>query len=150
VLPFSFTVTSHVIITSFYSFSIFFAINFIAIKRHGLSFFNIFLPKGVPFILSPLVIYIEIISYISRVFSLSIRLFANMMAGHALLSIFTSFIFNAIFTNGFSIMLSITGILLIFSIILIELIIAFLQVYVFSTLIALYIKDIHNVDHLFM
>lgn len=147
-LPSSFTITSHLIITSFYSFSIFFAINFIAINRHGLSFFNIFLPKGVPFIISPLVIYIEIISYISRVFSLSIRLFANMTAGHALLSIFTSFIFNAMFSNGFSILLSTAGVFLIFFIIFMEFIMSFLQVYVFSILITLYIKDVHKVNHL--
>jgi ATP synthase subunit 6 len=147
-IPFGFTVTSHIIATLFYSFSIFFGINYFSIKNHSFSFFNIFLPKGTPFVLEPLLSYIEIISYFSRVFSLSIRLFANMMAGHALMNIFTSFIFTALSYHGFSSILSIIGIMLIFIIIFMEIIIAFLQVYVFSTLIALYIVDIYSTSHL--
>lgn len=148
-IPFSFTVTSHIIVTLFYSFFIFFGINFFSITKHNFSFFNIFLPKGTPFTLEPLLSYIEIISYFSRIFSLSIRLFANMMAGHALLNIFTSFIFTALSHNGFSFLLSFVGIILILIIILMEIIIACLQVYVFSTLVALYIVDTHKTSHLF-
>lgn len=149
IIPFGFTATSHIIITFFYSFSVFFGINFIASFRHKINIFDIFLPKGTPIILEPLLVYIEVISYFSRIFSLSIRLFANMMAGHALLNILTSFIFAAIASNSFNFFISFFGIAILFIIIFMELIIAFLQVYVFSTLITLYIIDIHTTNHLF-
>jgi len=90
-IPYSFTVTSHIIFTFSLSLSIFIGINIIGIRTHGFKFFNLFLPKGVPLIIVPLLITIEIISYLIKVFTLSIRLFANMTSGHALLKIIAGF-----------------------------------------------------------
>jgi F-type H+-transporting ATPase subunit a len=146
-IPFAFAVTSHFITTFFYSFSLFFGINYIAIIRHKEKFFNIFLPQGTPIFLLPLLVALEFVSYFSRLFSLGIRLFANIMAGHALLSIFTSFAFKAIVSGGFPMMVSCIGIAILFAVIFMEVAIAFLQVFVFLTLTALYVVDVHSVNH---
>lgn len=90
-VPYSFTVTSHIIFTFGLALSIFIGINIIGIKTHKLKFFCLFLPKGVPLIIVPLLITIEILSYLLKVFTLSIRLFANMTSGHALLKIIAGF-----------------------------------------------------------
>jgi F-type H+-transporting ATPase subunit a len=91
-VPFSITVTSHLILTLFFSLSFFLGHNIIGICYHRELFFNIFLPSGVPIFIIPLLILIEYISYISRIFSLAIRLFANMLSGHILLKILIAFI----------------------------------------------------------
>lgn len=90
-IPYSFTLTSHIFMTFSLALMLFIGINLIAIKTHKIKFFGFFLPHGVHISLAPLLIPIEIISYIARVFSLSIRLFANMMAGHTLLKIIAGF-----------------------------------------------------------
>lgn len=147
-LPFAFAMTSHFLSTFFYSFSLFFGINYIAINKHEKNFFNIFLPQGTPTWLLPLMVGLEFISYFSRLFSLSIRLFANIMAGHALLSIFTSFAFKAIQLGGFSLVVSIFGLFVLFAVISMEVAISLLQGFVFITLASLYVVDVHNVNHL--
>ena len=149
--PFSFTFTAHIICTFFFSFIIFFGLNFIAIKKHQKKYFNIFIPQGVPFNLLFIMILLEIISYVSRPFSLSIRLFANMMAGHALLKILTSFVFeNFKSISGFSILISFFSLGILFIILSMEFVITFLQVFVFVTLFALYLKDVQHTSHLKM
>lgn len=90
-IPYSFTVTSHIIFTFCLSLSIFLGINIIGIQKHGINFFSLFLPRGVPLIIVPLIITIEFLSYIVKVFTLSIRLFANMTSGHTLLKIIAGF-----------------------------------------------------------
>lgn len=90
-VPYSFTVTSHIIFTFSLSLSIFIGINIIGLKTHGLTFFSLFLPRGVPLFIVPLLITIEFLSYIVKVFTLSIRLFANMTSGHTLLKIIAGF-----------------------------------------------------------
>jgi F-type H+-transporting ATPase subunit a len=90
-VPYSFTVTSHIIFTFSLALSIFIGINFIGLQRHGLDFFALFLPRGVPLVIVPLIITIEFLSYIVKVFTLSIRLFANMTSGHTLLKIIAGF-----------------------------------------------------------
>src|SRR5690242_4396937 len=91
-IPFSFTITSHILQTFSLGLAVTVAITIVGFLRHGLHFFSLFLPPGAPKLLAPLLIFIELVSYISRAFSLSIRLFANMMSGHTLLNIMTSFI----------------------------------------------------------
>ena len=93
-MPYVFTTTSHFIITLFISMSIFLGNTIIGVVIHREEIFKLFLPEGVPIFIMPLLIPIEIISYCSRIFSLAIRLFANMMAGHVLLKILISFIFG--------------------------------------------------------
>jgi len=90
-IPFGFTVTSHIVITLGFAMSFFIGINIIGIKKHGLHMLSLFLPAGAPLILAPLLVFIEMVSYLFRVVSLSLRLFANMMSGHCLLKILAGF-----------------------------------------------------------
>jgi F-type H+-transporting ATPase subunit a len=90
-IPYSFTITSHIFITFSLALTLFIGINIISIKKHKLHFLGFFLPNGIHIALAPLLVPIEIASYISRVFSLSIRLFAKMMSGHTLLKIIAGF-----------------------------------------------------------
>lgn len=93
VMPFGFTITSHLILTIFFSLSLFIGHNIVGVFWNEEKYFCLFLPNNIPFIIIPLLVVIEFISYYSRIFSLSIRLFANMMSGHILLKILIGFIF---------------------------------------------------------
>ncbi len=133
-LPYAFTYTSHIIVTFAMAGFIFVAVTVIAIAKHGVKFFGYFLPEGVPIFMAPLLIPIEIISYLSRPISLSVRLFANMMAGHTLLKV----------VAGFVVPLGIFGIVPIAGLVAVsalELLIAFLQAYIFAILTCIYIND---------
>jgi ATP synthase subunit 6 len=90
-VPYGFTVTSHIIITFSLALAIFIGINIIGIKTHGLHLLSLFLPSGAPLVMAPLLVFIEVVSYSFRVVSLSVRLFANMMSGHCLLKILAGF-----------------------------------------------------------
>jgi F-type H+-transporting ATPase subunit a len=132
--PYSFTVTSHIIITFAFSFMIFLGVTLLGFARHGIGFLKFFAPHGVPVYLLLLVVPIEIVSYLSRPFSLSIRLFANMMAGHTVLKVFA----------GFVIALGVFGIApLVFMVALtgLEVMVAALQAYVFAILTCIYLND---------
>ena len=102
-IPYSFTITSHIFITFSLALTLFIGINIISIKKHKLHFLGFFLPNGIHIALAPLLVPIEIASYISRVFSLSIRLFANMMSGHTLLKIIAGFAWTMLSFGGFDI-----------------------------------------------
>tara|TARA_B100001142_G_scaffold307679_1_gene338529 strand:+ start:19 stop:750 length:732 start_codon:yes stop_codon:yes gene_type:complete len=133
-IPYSFTFTSHIAVTLTMSVVIFLMVTIIAFIKHGFKFFSFFLPAGVPIILSPLMIVIEVISYFTRPFSLSVRLFANMMAGHTLLKVI----------GGFVIPLGIFGVVPIAGLVAViglEFLIAFLQAYIFTILTCIYIND---------
>jgi F-type H+-transporting ATPase subunit a len=90
-VPYSFTVTSHIVITLGLASTIFIGINYVGIRIHGLHMLSLFLPPGAPLALAPLLVFIELVSYSFRVISLSLRLFANMMSGHCLLKILAGF-----------------------------------------------------------
>ena len=144
-IPYSFTLTSHLSVTFFLALSFFIGVNIFGILRNGIEFLNIFLPTSSPILISPLLIVVEFVSYFARVFSLSIRLFANMMAGHALMKILAGFCWNFIVT------LTITGwfaasivFVIIFCVIGLEFLIAFLQAYVFLMLMVVYLNDVVN------
>ena len=138
--PYSFTWTSHIIVTFAIAFFIFIGVTLIAIYKHGLiKFMAFFAPAGVPKPMLILLIPIEIISYLSRPVSLSVRLFANMMAGHTLLKVIGGFVFvlgaNSFIVGGalpLAFLVALTGL---------EIVIAFLQAYVFAILTCLYIND---------
>lgn len=133
-LPYAFTFTSQIILTFGLAMVVFIVVTIVGFVRHGFRFFTYFLPAGTPFLLAPLLVVIEMISYLSRPVSLSIRLFANMMAGHTMLKVFAIFTVSlGIF--GFSTIMA--NILLIGF----EFLVAFLQAYVFSVLTCLYLKD---------
>lgn len=138
-LPYSYTVTSSFLVTFFLSLSHFIGINIIGISSKQWEFPANFFPSGVPVVIAFILIPIELISYISRVFSLSVRLFANMVSGHTLLKIliyFTLVLFNLYFG-----VLSLAPILLVTFIFFIEILMALIQAYVFIILIAIYINE---------
>lgn len=133
-VPYSFTFTSHIIVTFAMALVVFVGVTILGFAKHGLHFFSFFVPPGVSIAMWPLLIPIEILSYFSRPISLSVRLFANMLAGHTLLKVFA----------GFVPALGLAGILpLAFVTALsgLEIVIAFLQAYVFAILTCLYIND---------
>ena len=134
-VPYSFTFTSHIIVTGALALTVFTLATGVGIVRHGLHFFSLFLPKGLPWFLAPMIVMIEVISYLSRPISLSVRLFANMVAGHTMLKVFA----------GFSVMMGIVlGIVpMVVNVALygLEILIAFIQAYVFAILTCVYLKD---------
>lgn len=144
-VPFSFTITSSFLITFFVSIAAFIYINFTGFKTHGLKFFNIFLPSGAPLPIVPFLVIIEFISYNARIFSLAIRLFANMMSGHILLKILTTAIYAFIILYfPMAIFPAIMPIIILLIIIFLELCIALLQAYVFVTLLCIYFNEAVN------
>jgi F-type H+-transporting ATPase subunit a len=143
-LPFSFTLTAHLSLTFFLAFSFNFFFIFLGIYEHGIRFLYIFIPRGTPFFLLPLIILIEIVSYLIRTFSLSIRLFANMMAGHCLLFVISSFVFSLV---NISIFMYIPIIIIYICVFMLEFAIAFLQAYVFTILLCIYLKDSLYPEH---
>jgi len=136
-LPYSFTFTSHIIVTFVLAIFIFLLVTLLGIFIHGFKFFGLFVPKGVPMLMLPLMIPIEIISYLSRPISLSVRLFANMMAGHTMLKIFAGFIFPLGIFGVAPLMVDV-------ALTALEVLIAFLQAYVFTILTCLYLNESIN------
>ena len=140
-LPYSFTVTSHIIVTLIMAIFIFIAVTLIGFANHGLKYLSIFVPKGVPAVLLPLITVIELISYLSRPISLSVRLFANMMAGHTMLKVFGGFVVSLGLIGGWlplTFSVALTGL---------EILVAFLQAYVFAILTCIYLNDALNLHH---
>ena len=140
-LPYSFTVTSHIIVTFALAAVIFVGVTIIGFVNHGVGYLKLFIPSGVPLFLLPLIVVIEIISYLSRPVSLSVRLFANMMAGHTMLKVFGGFIISLGIAGGW-LPLSFTV-----ALIGLEILIAFLQAYVFAILTCIYLNDALNLNH---
>ncbi len=140
-IPYSFTPTSHIIVTFAMAAVVFVGVTLIAIFKHGIGFLSFFAPKGVPLWLMPILVPIEVISYFIRPMTLSVRLFANMLAGHIMLKVF----------GGFVIMLGIffgwIPLLFTTAFIGLEILIAFLQAYVFAVLTCLYLNDALHLHH---
>ena len=140
-LPYSFTVTSHIIVTLLMATFIFIAVTVIGFLKHGFGYLKLFVPSGVPVVLLPLIVVIEIISYLSRPISLSVRLFANMMAGHTMMKVFGGFVISLGIVGGWlplSFSVALTGL---------EILVAFLQAYVFAILTCIYLNDALNLHH---
>ena len=142
--PFGFTFSAHLLCTLFFGGSIFFGLNYVCLVRYGRVYFNLFLPAGTPFGLLPLIVLLEVVSYLSRPFSLAIRLFANMMAGHALLKILLGFVFRGLQGELPVLLLALLGLAIVSLILVMEFMVALLQVFVFLTLVSLYLVDAHN------
>jgi F-type H+-transporting ATPase subunit a len=146
-IPYSFTVTSQVIVTATLALTVFFIVVGYGFWKNGLHFLNLFVPKGVPKLILPAIVLIEVLSFLSRPVSHSVRLFANMLAGHITLQVFA----------GFIIMLAGAGILGVFGAVLpflmvvmltaLELLVAFLQAYVFAILTCIYLNDAIHPGH---
>ena len=140
-LPYSFTVTSHIIVTLAFAMFIFIGVTILGFVIHGFKYLKIFVPSGVPAVLLPIIMIIEIISYLSRPVSLSVRLFANMMAGHTMLKVFGGFVISLGLVAGWlplTFSVALTGL---------EILVAFLQAYVFAILTCIYLNDALNLHH---
>ena len=133
-VPYAFTFTSHIIVTFAMAIVIFIGVTIIGIWHHGFHFLTLFVPKGVPKALLLLLVPIELLSYLIRPFTLSIRLFANMLAGHTMLAIFAAFVISM----G---LLGVIPLTVDIALIFLELLVAVLQAYVFAILTSLYLRD---------
>ncbi|MDB5486783.1 MAG: synthase subunit a [Reyranella sp.] len=133
-IPYGFTFTSHIAVTFFMAMVVFLGVTLIGLFKHGLRFFSLFFPHGAPLFTAPILIPIEIVSYLSRPISLSVRLFANMTVGHVLLKVLA----------GFVVALGIFGVVplvVLVAITALELLIALLQAYIFTILCCIYLND---------
>lgn len=145
--PYSFTLTSHIVITLTLSLSIFIGINLIGIKKYGFHIFSLFMPGGTPIILGMLLVPIECISYFVKPLSLAIRLFANMMAGHTLLKVIAGFANTLMSAGGIFLIVHFLPLLILIPLFFLELGVALIQSFVFAILICLYINDSTTINH---
>ena len=146
-IPFSFTVTSQLIITATLALLVFFIVVIYGFWRNGFKFLKLFVPKGVPIYILPAIVVIEVLSFVSRPISHSVRLFANMLAGHITLQVFAGFI---IMLAGFGIVGwfgAAIPLLLVIMLTALEFLVAFLQAYVFAILTCIYLNDAIHPGH---
>jgi F-type H+-transporting ATPase subunit a len=147
IIPYTFTVSSHIIVTAALALLVFVTVLVYGFYKNGLKFFKLFVPSGIPIVILPLVVLIEIISFLSRPVSHSVRLFANMLAGHITLKVFASFVTmlgamgvagwaGAVLPRGLTVALT-----------ALELLVAFLQAYVFTILTCIYLNDAIHPGH---
>ena len=147
IIPYTFTVSSHIIVTAALALLVFFIVLFYGFYKNGLKFFKLFVPSGVPIYILPLVVFIEVISFFLKPVSHSVRLFANMLAGHIALKVFASFVgmlgaigfigwLGAVLPLGLTVALT-----------ALEILVAFLQAYVFTILTCIYINDAIHPGH---
>jgi F-type H+-transporting ATPase subunit a len=145
-IPGAFTVTSHIIVTFALAMLVFLTLIGYGLYKHGLHFFELFVPSGIPGYILPLVVAIEVISFLSRPISLSVRLFANMLAGHIALKIFAGFVV-ALGSAGVAAVLAPLPLLLAVGLTALEFLVAFLQAYVFTILTCIYLNDALHPGH---
>lgn len=145
--PYFFTVTSHLIVTFALAMLVIGTVLVYGFWRHGLGFLGVFVPSGIPAILTPLVVAIEVISFLSRPISLSVRLFANMLAGHIALKVFAGFIVSLTALGAVGIFGSILPLIMVVALTALEFLVAFLQAYVFAVLTCMYLNDALHPHH---
>jgi F-type H+-transporting ATPase subunit a len=148
VIPYSFTVASHIIVTAAFALLVFFTVLIYGFYKNGLKFFRIFVPSGIPIYILPLVVVIEIISFLTRPLSHSVRLFANMLAGHITLQVFAGFV--VLLGTSLGAIGWIAGVVplaLTIAIYALEILVAFLQAYVFAVLTCIYLNDALHAGH---
>jgi len=145
-VPYGFTVTSHIIITFALAAVVIGTVIVYGFMKHGTHFLGLFVPSGVPAWLLPLMVAIEVISFVSRPISLSVRLFANMLAGHIALKIFAGFV-ATLLTAGFWSILAPLPLALTVALTALEVLVAVLQAYVFATLTSIYLNDALHPGH---
>jgi F-type H+-transporting ATPase subunit a len=148
VIPYAFTLSSHIIVTATLALLVFFTVLIYGFYKNGLKFFKIFVPSGIPIFILPLVVFIEVFSFFLRPVSHSVRLFANMLAGHIALKVFAGFV--ALLGTSLGVIGWIGGIAplaLTIAIYALELLVAFLQAYVFAILTCIYLNDAIHPGH---
>jgi F-type H+-transporting ATPase subunit a len=147
IIPYAFTISSHIIVTAALALLVFVTVLVYGFYKNGLKFFKLFVPSGVPIVILPLVVAIEIISFLSRPVSHSVRLFANMLAGHITLKVFASFV-TMLGAFGFVGWLgAVLPLALVVALTALELLVAFLQAYVFAILTCIYLNDAIHPGH---
>jgi F-type H+-transporting ATPase subunit a len=140
-IPHSFTVTSHIIVTFAFAAMVWITVTVLGFVRHGAGFLRLFVPSGIPIWLMPVIIPIELISYLIRPISHSVRLFANMMAGHTMLKVFAGFVVGLGLLGGWAplaFLVAFTGL---------EFLVAFLQALIFTVLTCIYLNDALHMHH---
>lgn len=146
-IPFSFTVTSHIAVTFAFAAFIFVLCVIIGIAKHGTHFFSLFVPPQTPIALLPLIVLIEMISFLSRPLTLSVRLFANMTAGHILLKVFAGFIISLGLAGAGYAVIGVLPFAMNVALYALELLVAVVQAYVFALLTCVYLNDSINLSH---
>ncbi len=146
-VPYAFTVTSHLSVTFALAAIVFVTVTLYGLMRNGLGFFRLFLPPGVPLLLAPLIVPIEVISYLSRPISHSVRLFAVMLAGHITLKVFASFVVGLASIGAVGIAAAVLPLAMTVIITALELLMAVIQAYVFTVLTCTYINDAIHPAH---
>jgi F-type H+-transporting ATPase subunit a len=148
IIPYTFSVTSQIIVTASFALLVFFTVVIYGFYKNGLKFFKIFVPPGVPIYILPLVVAIEIISFLTRPLSHSVRLFANMLAGHITLQVFAGFVVLLSTSLGaIGWLASVVPLALTIAIYALEILVAFLQAYVFAILTCIYLNDALHAGH---
>jgi F-type H+-transporting ATPase subunit a len=146
-IPYAFTVSSHIVITASLALLVFFTVLIYGFWKNGLRFFKLFVPSGIPIYILPLIVFIEVLSFLSRPISHAVRLFANMLAGHITLKVFASFVtmLGAMGTIGWAGAVLPLGLTV--ALTALELLVAFLQAYVFTILTCIYLNDAIHPGH---
>jgi F-type H+-transporting ATPase subunit a len=146
-IPYTFTITSHIIITVSLALLVFLTVVIYGFAKNGLHFFKLFVPSGIPIFILPLVVFIEVFSFFLRPVSHSVRLFANMLAGHIALKVFASFIplLAGLGIAGYAGAVMPLG--MVIALTALELLVAFLQAYVFTILTCIYLNDAIHPGH---
>jgi F-type H+-transporting ATPase subunit a len=147
IIPYTFSVTSHLIITLALALMVFLTVLLYGIYKNGLKFFKLFVPHGIPIYLLPLIMVIEIISFLSRPVSHSVRLFANILAGHITLKVFAGFVSSLSALGALGIFGSVLPLAMTTALSGLELLVAFLQAYVFAILTCIYLNDALHPGH---
>lgn len=145
-IPYAFTFTSHIIITVAMALIVFFTVIIVGIMKNGAGFFKLFVPSGVPIYILPLVVAIEVISFLSRPLSHSMRLFANMLAGHIALKVFGGFVVLLLGAGSWA-ALAPVPLIMVTGLMALEFLVAFLQAYVFAMLTCMYLNDALHPGH---
>ena len=140
-VPYTFTVTSHIIITFTLSFSIFIGINLIGIKKHGFNMLSLIIPANSAFAVALILVPIEFISYLAKPISLGVRLFINLMAGHTLLKVILGFSWSILLLENSLFIIHIVPLIILVILMFLELAVAFIQAYVFTILLCIYLND---------
>jgi F-type H+-transporting ATPase subunit a len=146
-LPYAFTYTSHIIVTAALAVTVFLAVTIFGFMNHGLKFLSLFSPPGIPFALKFLIIPIELLSFMIRPVTLSVRLFANMMAGHLMLKVFAGFSTMMIAGGAVGFIGSLVPMVFNVALMALEFLVALLQAYIFAILSAIYLKDTVDLQH---
>lgn len=146
-IPYSFTITSHIIITVSFALLVFVTVVVYGFWKNGLHFFKLFVPSGIPIFILPLVVFIEVFSFFLRPISHSVRLFANMLAGHIALKVFASFITLLAGLGILGIAGAVLPLGMVIALTALELLVAFLQAYVFTILTCIYLNDAIHPGH---